>query len=241
MINSIIDIYHQNTIDLPAAKAGGIVAVIHKATEGTSFRDKKYHSRRAEAKSLGLLWGAYHFSSGAAITDQVENFLKYAQPEDDELIALDWEPSNGPDMSLSQTRHFVQMIKSETGRWPVLYGGHLLRQSVGHTTDEILKNCPLWYARYTEHPIGIPIETWPTFTLWQYTDANSGNPPHDTPGAPSGVDRNIFRGTADELAALWPFTRKEDGSMHGTGFGMILDVATPAKPKKLKLKKKQVA
>ena len=84
MINTIIDIYHGNSIDLPKTKKGGIIAIIHKATQGTDVRDKTYHDRRKEAKDLGFLWGAYHFSTGASVAAQVENFLSYAKPEDDE-------------------------------------------------------------------------------------------------------------------------------------------------------------
>jgi lysozyme len=221
MINTIIDMYHGNSIDFEETLEGGIVAIIHKATEGANFRDSKYHERRERAKELGFLWGAYHFSTGGSVSDQVENFLSYATLEDDDLISLDWEPSDGPDMTLDQARHFVQMIKDETGRWPLIYGGHLLRESIGHNPDPILGNCPLWYSRYANSPIGIPTPVWPTYTLWQYTDGDVGPEPHETPGT-SGVDRNIFQGTTQELKALWPFTRREKRVRHGAGFQAIL-------------------
>jgi lysozyme len=222
MINTIIDIYHGNSIDLEECFAGGIIAIIHKATQGATMRDSKYHQRRERAKELGFLWGAYHFSTGGSVSDQVENFLTYARPEDDELISLDWEPSDGPDMTLDQARHFVQMIKDETGRWPVIYGGHLLRESIDHNPDSVLGNCPLWYARYANSPIGIPTQVWPTYTLWQYTDGEAGPPPHETPGT-SGADRNIFQGTAQQLKDLWPFTRREEDGVLGAGFDHILN------------------
>jgi lysozyme len=222
MINTIIDIYHGNSIDLNECLAGGILAIIHKATQGATMRDSKYHQRRERAKELGFLWGGYHFSTGGSVSDQVENFLTYARPEDDDLISLDWEPSDGPDMTLDQARHFVQMIKDETGRWPVIYGGHLLRESIGHNPDPVLSNCPLWYARYAPSPIGIPTQVWPTYTLWQYTDGDVGPEPHQTPGA-GGADRNIFQGTTQQLKDLWPFTRREEGPAFGAGFDHILN------------------
>lgn len=225
MINTIIDIYHQNDINLGVARDGGIVAVIHKATQGGAVRDSRYHQRRQQAKNLGLLWGAYHFSTGASVDDQVENFLNHARPEDDDLISLDWEPSDGPDMTLAQARQFVQMIRNETGRWPVIYGGHLLREAVGHQPDPILSNCPLWYARYGNSPIGIPTQVWPTYTLWQYTDGDVGPEPHTTPGAGGGIDRNIFQGTTEQLRNQWPFTRREEGVPHGTGFSAIMNAS----------------
>jgi lysozyme len=213
MINTIIDIYHGNNIDLETAFGGGIVAIIHKATQGPGNRDSKYHERRQAARELGFLWGAYHFSSGHPVTDQVENFLSYAKPEDDDLISLDWEHSTdgSPDMTLAQARTFVQMIKDETGRWPVVYGGDLLREQIGNQVDAILLNCPLWYVRYSATPKGIPTQVWETYTLWQYTDGEGGPEPHNTPGV-TGADRNVFEGTAEELKAQWPFTRRDEAT-----------------------------
>jgi lysozyme len=231
MINTVIDIYHANGIDLEKTFDGGTVAIIHKATEGATIRDSKYHERREEAKKLGFLWGAYHFSTGGSVSDQVDNFLTYARPEDDELISLDWEPSDGPDMTLDQARHFVQMVKDETGRWPVIYGGHLLRESIGHSPDSILSNCPLWYARYASSPIGIPTQVWTTYALWQYTDGDIGPEPHETPGT-SGADRNIFQGTTQQLKESWPFTRRGKGVAHGVGFAHILSPAPQSAKKK---------
>lgn len=75
MIDSIIDIYHQNNVDFARAREDGIMAIIHKATEGATFRDSEYRERRRLAKDLGFLWGAYHFSTGADVEDQVENFF----------------------------------------------------------------------------------------------------------------------------------------------------------------------
>jgi lysozyme len=222
MINTIIDIYHGNSINFQQVKEAGIVAIIHKATQGATTRDSTYQARRQEAKAMGFLWGAYHFSSGGSVSDQVENFLTYARPEADELISLDWEPSSsGPNMTLDQARHFVQMIKDETGRWPVVYGGSLLREQIGHQADPVLSNCPLWYVRYNAAPIGIPTQVWSTYTLWQYTDGNDGPQPRTTPGV-GGADRNQFQGTLTELRSQWPFTRAPEGVSHGAGFAAIL-------------------
>lgn len=233
MINTIIDIYHGNSIDFQKTKQGGVVAIIHKATQGVSVRDSTYHDRREQAKQLGFLWGSYHFSTGAPVADQVENYLSYAKPEDDEVISLDWEPSAPPNMTVQQAEQFVQMIKSETGRWPVVYGGSLLRESIGHNPDAVLSNCPLWYVRYAPSPIGIPTQVWPTYALWQYTDGNDGPDPHDTAGV-TGADRNIFQGTTQELKDAWPFTRRPKGVVPGAGFAHIVNAAAPAGKKSRK-------
>src|SRR5258705_426131 len=61
MINTIIDTYHGNSSDLEQAMDGGIVAIIHKATQGLSFRDSKYHARRDAAKALWVSVGGLSF------------------------------------------------------------------------------------------------------------------------------------------------------------------------------------
>ncbi len=210
MITSIIDIFHGNEVDWDAAVAGGITAVIHKATQGLNFTDSQYVGRRAKAKELGLLWGAYHFATGDSVAGQVEHFLAFAKPEDDELIALDFEPntSGGPTMTIAQAREFVEAVKDKTGRFPVVYGGHLIREAIGQSHDPVLANCPLWYVRIAATPIGIPTQVWPDYTLWQYTDGDSGIEPVKTPGV-QGADRNMFKGTVDDLKAAWPFTFTE--------------------------------
>ena len=81
-IDTIIDIYHHSNVDFDRVRVLGIVAIIHKATEGTNFTDAEYRDRRQQAKDMGFLWGAYHFSSSDDVLDQVEHFLTIATPDD---------------------------------------------------------------------------------------------------------------------------------------------------------------
>nr|WP_315593482.1 glycoside hydrolase family 25 protein [uncultured Cupriavidus sp.] len=211
-IDVIIDINHDNHFDAVKAMHAGVRAVIHKASEGATFQDPKYRARREQARAAGLLWGAYHFSSSRPAREQADNFLAAAQwgdPAVDNsktLFCLDFEPSSsGPDMTLDQAHEFVSRVKDKTGRWPMVYGGNMLRDAVqAHGADPILKNCPLWYARYRNQPVGIPTDTWPHFTLWQYTDGRSGPLPHAFPGL-DATDRDCFAGTEVQLKAQWPF------------------------------------
>lgn len=205
MIDTIVDLYHQNSIDLPKAKANGVLALIHKATEGTRFKDNQYHDRRKAAKDLGFLWGSYHFSSAENPADQVDAYLNFANPTVDEVMSLDWEPSShGEDMSGSQANDFVHDIETGTGRYPILYGSNFIREKT-NSTMEYLPLCPLWYARYGPRAIGIPL-LWKNWTLWQYTDGNVGPQPHYIIGV-GHCDRSYFDGNADQLKAAWPLTR----------------------------------
>jgi len=208
MVNTIIDIYHRTQINFDKVREAGIVAIIHKASEGADFQDLEYLQRRQIARDKGFLWGAYHYASGASVADQVQNLLEHARPDDSDLIALDFEASHtGPNMTLDQALRFVQMIKNETGRFPLIYGGSMLREAVSTASNPILANCPLWYSRYRNSPIGIPKQVWPDFTLWQYTDGNDGPDPKIVDGI-GRCDRSIFNGSLEDLKAQWPLTRR---------------------------------
>lgn len=203
--NRIVDLNHSNGLNFDKFTD---IAIIHKATQGDSFRDQEYRTRRTIAKMRGILWGAYHFSTGEDAVMQADNFLDFAQPDDTDLISLDWEPSPGNDMTLAQAEAFCRRVKERTGRFPVVYGGSLLREKIGDGTSEILAQCPLWHVIYRATPDLIVKKVWPKgYTLWQYTDGVNGRLPHATPGC-NGADRNIYDGTEEKLREEWPFTRK---------------------------------
>ncbi|WP_458764642.1 glycoside hydrolase family 25 protein [Cupriavidus basilensis] len=212
-LDIILDIHHDQPFNAQEVVDAGVVAVIHKASEGATWKDKTYLARREQALKAGLLWGAYHFSSSKPALDQLTNFLEAVDWKNKNLdhsktlFCLDFEPStSGPDMTIDQAHEFVTKMKEVTGRWPMIYGGNMLRDSVPHHgADPILKNCPLWYARYTDTPLGIPVDTWPKFTLWQYTDGKHGPAPHAFNGM-EALDRSCYVGPdSSALRNAWPF------------------------------------
>lgn len=113
-------------------------------------------------------------------------------------------------MTLVNVRDSVQLIHERLGRFPLVYGGSHLREQIGSSEDPVLKNCPLWYARYRSSPVGVPQNTWPTYTLWQYTAAEitfpGTNPPGPLEAGGQRVDRNLYQGTDEDLIAKWPFS-----------------------------------
>ncbi|MFC3694843.1 glycoside hydrolase family 25 protein [Chenggangzhangella methanolivorans] len=205
MFDGVIDLSHHNHVaDWTAVRRAGIVAVIHKATEGATFRDPRFRERREAARAAGLLWGSYHYSSGVEVAAQVENYLAYADPQPDELVCLDWEESTaGADMSLAQAEEFVALVEARIGRPPVVYGGRHLRETLAGVEASPLARCRLWYARFSDAPRGVPA-LWARWTLWQHTDGASGAEPREVDGI-GPCDRDAFDGTEDELRARWPF------------------------------------
>lgn len=206
MLNNVIDISHHNTVtSFQEVKHNGIVGVFHKATQGRTVVDAKYHNRRQRALDVGLLWGAYHFGVKGNVTQQVDHFLDTASPTDTDLLVLDFEPNPIGDsgtMTLTEAEQFVTLVKERTGRFPGLYSGQsFIRQKVGSNTNTVLKNCFLWIARYSSNLPLVP-PAWNTFTFWQYTDGNAGDQPHQVPGI-GRCDRDKFNGSLDGLKRLW--------------------------------------
>ncbi len=210
MTRSIIDIsHHDGALDFTLLAASGVTGVIAKATQGLSFLDPHYSGYSIAAANAGLLTGAYHFGNSEDVAGQVHHFLSHL-PSDEQgkvpenfLIALDWEESPRQ-MTRHQAREFVQAIHDRTGRWPVLYGGSLLKSLLPHDGDEILNKCPLWLAQYGAHAALPP--GWDHYTLWQYTGDDVGPlMPHTYPGAHGPLDISQYDGSPEQLQAAWPF------------------------------------
>src|SRR5215471_20136984 len=150
--NAIIDLNHNDVVtSWDTVHQNGIHAVIHKATEGTTFQDPAYHGRRKVAKAAGFLFGSYHFTSGGDVSKQVANYISWAQPAPDELIAVDCEKSSGggADMTLQQLLAFVSGVQNALGRKMVVYGGgDLLKPITKGAVNSPLSQCPLWIASY---------------------------------------------------------------------------------------------
>jgi lysozyme len=198
MFDGIIDINHNNDISLSAAKAAGIVAVIHKATEGATFQDPLYASRRAEATKLGLLWGAYHFGTAADTGQQLQNFLEAAQLGSGDFVALDYETNSGDQMTLQQAEQFVAGFLKQRGSYPLIYGSSLLHAIPASSP---LLSCRLWIAAYKSvHQPALPAG-FKSYALWQFTDGTAPTPLR-TAGAT--VDRDRYDGTEQQLTAAWP-------------------------------------
>jgi lysozyme len=204
LLNAVIDLSHHNTItSFSEARAAGILAVIHKATEGTSFVDARYAERRAQAVAAGLLWGAYHFGIKGTIDAQVGHFLDTVGPTDD-LLVLDFEPNpREGTMTRSEAEAFVVAVQQQTGRAPVLYSGQaFLKERLGNDVETPLAVCPLWIARYSPNRPELP-KAFSDFALWQYTDGSGGPQPHQVPGI-GRCDRDKFNGDEAALRDLWP-------------------------------------
>ena len=200
--NSVVDLSHHNqAVNFGKAKADGIIGVIHKASQGQSYRDPTYKARRKRAADAGILWGAYHFGTGSNGIAQAENFLQSVGDPAGVMMVLDFESIlGGPCMTLEVEREFLSLVYDQTGKWPGLYAGHYLKELLGTGTDTILAKSWFWLAQYG--PTAVVPPNWDTWTMWQYTDGAVGPGPYKVAGI-GRCDRDYFNGTDNNLRTFW--------------------------------------
>nr|WP_315920682.1 GH25 family lysozyme [Mesorhizobium sp. SP-1A] len=232
----VIDAYEYNSIDWPALVSDKrVVGFINKASDGlappysctggeTEIRLCKalwkrhavarelFQTRRTLAKTLGLKWGAYHLARPGNPVAQADNFIDFADPAPDDLLALDIE-DNDPSkwMSLEDAEEFVRQVHRRAGRFPLLYTNETTARHIAENRDRyrLLSRLPLWYARYKpEIGLHFPKGNWHGYALWQFSaQANCGSVhcPYRAPGTPGDIDVNVAPMAADDLRGAWPF------------------------------------
>ena len=204
---NVIDLYHGDAVaSFAEAQVAGVLGIIHKATNGRSGRDDQYPARRERATDAGLLWGAYHWGTAAPAEEQVANFLEWAKPDENTLVALDFEASPGNQMTLQGARDFLQRIEQELGRKAVIYSGITIKNALGSQHDEYLGSHRLWLSQYGPTPR--VQASWDNYWLWQFSEGKASDPRRrKIPGIPGNsagqVDCNYYPFSAEQLRAEW--------------------------------------
>lgn len=200
-----VDLSHWDPADdYGAVKADGIAGVVYKATEGTGYTDETYVAQQAAAKAAGLAWGSYHFADGSDVGAQIDNYMRFACPDPDELFCLDWEDNPGGNgcMSLDDVKTWITKVERQLGRdgQCVLYSGNTAKEALGDGVDTFLGSRRLWLCQYGSQPSWQ--KSWNAPTYWQFTDGQSGPQPHAINGI-GPCDINSYDGSADEMVATW--------------------------------------
>lgn len=192
-MDPVIDLSHHNpTPDWDKLKAAGCIGVIHKATEGTSYVDKTLFSRAKEAMAAGLKWSTYHFLRPGKITAQIDHYLATIDPVEGERIVLDHEDAGVSLTDLEKAVRYIATIRPDLQ--VTIYSGHLIKEQLNGNRSKELAATSLWIAQYTSAgKPSWPVETWPAWSLWQYTDKAT------VPGISAPVDANRWNGTSEAL------------------------------------------
>ena len=189
-----IDIsHHQDFPDFDEVRDSGVIAMIHKATEGSSYIDPNRAINIAGAMRAGISCCTYHWlSPGSSPTEQMEFYLETVNPVHGERMVIDYEQDG---CVLEDLREAVSVLKADPRNLKVtVYSGHLLKEQLGTVCDEYLaESTDLWLAHYTGGEPTWSSATYPEWKLWQYTDEGS------VPGIHTDVDLDEFNGSDDEL------------------------------------------
>ena len=190
----VIDLSHWNpTPNWAEIKKAGVVGVIHKATEGTSYQDPTRGTRMRDAQAAGLLTSTYHFMRPGSMRQQMDHYLAVVQPLHGELVVLDHEDYGVELWDLEEAVSYLHEVRPDLHI--VIYSGHVIKEQLNEVKSDILADLTdLWVAQYGNHAEPEwPEATWPKWHLWQWTD-------HETvPGISQAVDGNKFNGSEEEL------------------------------------------
>lgn len=187
-----IDIsHHQGYPDFDEVAASGVLGVIHKATEGTTFIDDARAVNLANARKAGLGIATYFWLKPGDGAAQAEFYLQTIDPVLGERVIVDYEEDG---CSLTALKNAVQSLLDYGQQLQVsVYSGHLLKEQLGSDCDDFLaENTDLWLAQYaSESSISWPSGTYPNWSLWQYSESG------EIPGInDSYVDLDNFNGSA---------------------------------------------
>lgn len=130
----------------------GAASVTHlylKATEGVSFVDATYQSRRAQALSQGVKHvGAYHFADLADPNVEAAHFCQtIGKPRPEDLRpCLDLE--RGAVVSdVAWAEAFCKKVHYNLGIWPAIYGSTSLLAPM-RNESKLLRSLAWWRAEY---------------------------------------------------------------------------------------------
>jgi lysozyme len=198
----VVDLSHHDPADdYGRVKVAGIVGVIYKATEGTTYTDDTYVEQQKAAKAAGLKWGSYHFAHPGNIQGQIDNYMRFACPDPDEIFCLDWEEVSTGTMSAAEARQWIEGVEKALKRpgQCVIYSGNVAKEKISGV-DPFFGARRLWLAQYSSNPTCQ--SSWSKFWLHQFTDGQVGPQPHTIPGI-GPCDINSYAGAPDQLIVEW--------------------------------------
>lgn len=198
------DLSNHNSRDWPAtverAFADGAF-IIHKGTEGLTFKDAYHHAVIARARDAGKLVGHYHYPHPGhnGVDAELEQFLTFTTPRVGDVLALDFEPyADRDDGSITRVHlpswilEFGAGVFAETGAscWLYLNGdwGDTVMAQATAAEAAALRQMPLWKATQGSSTPG-RTWSWPVLTAWQWDASNN-------------LDKDTFYGDATTWRVL---------------------------------------
>ena len=190
---------YQGEIDWQALSDENISFAFIKATEGSSFVDKKFAYNFEEAQKAHLAVGAYHFFSydSAGIT-QAQNFIDNVKPYEGMLPpVIDLEFYGDKELNLPgreavdrELKAMLQALEAHYGQKPIIYA---TEKSYGLYLSGDYGEYDIWIRNVIKKPKLSDNRSW---TFWQYTNREKLS---GYQGPEKYIDMNVFNGNTQEF------------------------------------------
>ena len=129
--------------------------VICKCSEGFAATDDTYASKKAQARTDGIVFGSYHFADGEDAIEEAKHFLaSVGEILEGDLLALDAETGQ----TAAWCQQFLSYVEAQVGFKPFLYA------PVGGWSTAL--DYPLWVARYGANNGNINLNMPPNIGQW---------------------------------------------------------------------------
>ncbi len=165
-----IDKDGRSTKDLLKARSIHPVSAIYiKATEGGTFKDRRFADNWEQAGLIQARRGAYHFfRTSVDPLRQADHFIATVGPlrHNDLPPVLDIETMHRgctPEVLNEAALAWLEAVEKHYRRKPVVYAPNSYVRDI--LSPEITEHYPLWIARYSEKQ---PDKAG--FSMWQFTD-----------------------------------------------------------------------
>lgn len=222
-----IDVSHyQGTIDWSTVAASGEDFAYAKVSEGVTYADPSFTANRSGALAARVSFGAYHFGrpdkgDARGQADRLVDLGGYAgttgrtQPDPGfrggmlpPMLDIEWPWFTNPDGTPYDTCYgltpaamvawiadFVDQVRVRTGMATMIYTNPNWWNLCTASNADFSAH-PLFVSKYSSTEPTVLPPGWTKWTLWQYTSTGT------VPGVGVAVDRNVFVGTAAEMAYL---------------------------------------
>ncbi|MBK7937069.1 MAG: glycoside hydrolase family 25 protein [Lewinellaceae bacterium] len=168
-----------------------------KATEGSWMEDPEFDNNWGNARSAGIVRGAYHyFLPNISPKDQASRFVNTVRLRSGDLPpVVDVEETRGMNKTQIQryTKEFLTLLEKYYKVKPILYTNKDFYKRF-FAGQEAFKGYRIWIAHYYVTDLDLPGET--PWHFWQHSDRGNVN------GINERVDFNVFNGDSAELRRL---------------------------------------
>lgn len=190
---------YQGEIDWEVLAGQEIQFAFIKATEGSTFVDKKFKDNYDGATKTNLRVGAYHFFSfDSSGETQAKNFCDTVPKEENMLppvVDIEFyggKAKNPPEAETTkkELNQLLQHLEEHYGKKPILYA---TKESYNLYLAEEFLEYDIWIRSVVTKPSLKDGRQW---TFWQYTNRERLEGYN---GTEKYIDMNVFSGTEEEF------------------------------------------